>query len=177
MMSGLAAAIVNLSTSTSNSEYEGITMNLLGITMQLLKKRSSINNALALCIISLLAFTTELMASSYENPTWHKHADGVYTFETSWLNSIVVEGDKGMLVMDTYNQPHSQALKLAINNKFNKPVTHVVYSHAHADHTRGSTLYFDQEYRFDFGGRKIHLKDYGENHATGVTVFFKAVVA
>jgi len=139
---------------------------------------------------------------SYDAPVWHEYAKGVYGFETVWMNSIVLLGEEGVLVMDTYDPLHARALKREIDRRFALPVQYVVYSHAHADHLRGADLFadtaafiaqerqvprleflsryepsivmpqvtFDEEYRLRFGGREVVLKDYGPNHATGVTV-------
>ena len=87
----------------------------------------------------LLMASKDVLANSYDDPTWHEYAEGVFGFETVWLTSVVVEGRDGMLIMDTYNRPHAEALKTAIESKFGKQIKYVVYSHAHADHIRGST--------------------------------------
>ncbi len=156
-----------------------------------------------LCNLSI-AFSSAFAQPSYDEPAWHEYAKGVFSFETESRNSIVLLGDSGVLIMDTYNSAHAQALKREIKQRFNLPVQYVVYSHAHADHLRGANIFsdtamfiaqqrqlprleflsqyedsivmpdttFDKEYRIDFGGREVMLRDYGFNHATGITVMY-----
>ena len=59
-------------------------------------------------------------------------------------NSVVVVGRGEALVMDTYTEAQAALLKEQIKQKFDVPVRYVVYSHAHADHLRGSAVFGDQ---------------------------------
>ncbi len=81
-----------------------------------------------LCSLSI-AFNTAFSQPSYDEPAWHEYAKGVFSFETEYRNSIVLVGDSGVLIMDTYNTAHAQALKREIKKRFNLPVQYVVYSH------------------------------------------------
>ena len=95
-----------------------------------------------LCNLSI-AFSSAFAQPSYDEPAWHEYAKGVFSFETEYRNSIVLVGDSGVLIMDTYNPAHAQALKREIKQRFNLPVQYVVYSHAHADHLRGANIFSD----------------------------------
>jgi len=95
-----------------------------------------------LCSFSI-AFSSAFAQPSYDEPAWHEFAKGVFSFETEYLNSVVLVGDSGVLIMDTYNPAHAQALKREIKKRFNLPVRYVVYSHAHADHLRGANVFSD----------------------------------
>ena len=149
-----------------------------------------------------VAFSSAFAEPSFAAPAWHEFTHGVFSFETEYLNSVVLVGDSSVLIMDTYNLAHAQALKREIRKRFTLPVQYVVYSHAHADHLRGANVFsdtatyiaqqrqlprleflsqyedtivmpdetFDKEYTIEFGGREVVLRDYGTNHATGVTV-------
>lgn len=148
-----------------------------------------------LCILSVIP------AGFAVAETWHTYGEGIYGYESDWLTSIVLEGEKGVLIMDPYNRKHAEGLKKSIEKRFAKPIEYVVYSHSHADHVRGGDVFagatfiaqqrqlerlsflrpyeesivmpnivFDKEYRLNYGGREVILRDYGLNHATGITV-------
>lgn len=133
--------------------------------------------------------------------TWATYAKGVYGYESGLYRSVVVEGEKGVLIVDPYNKKFAKELKSSVEERFAKPVEYVVYSHAHADHLRGANefvgakyiaqqrqlerinflrpyedsivmpdIVFDKEYRLEYGGREIILRDYGLNHSTGMTI-------
>lgn len=133
-------------------------------------------------------------------PLLHELGDGVYVFEWLYCNSPFIVSDKGVLVMDTYNDFYAEALEKQIAELTDKPVTHVVYSHANTDHIRGAGRFsktatyiaqdrqiprleyikepsfpmpdqlFDKSHRVTLDDREINLIDYGINHATGVMV-------
>lgn len=135
-------------------------------------------------------------------PKVHDLGKGVYVFEFQYSNAPFVITDDGVLVMDTYNPFYAKELRKAIEARTDKPVRYVVYSHAHTDHVRGANefkdtakiiaqrrqvprlkyikedsfpmpdILFDKEYKLVLGGKEIILKDYGLNHATGVTVMY-----
>ena len=74
-----------------------------------------------LCSFSI-AFSSAFAQPSYDEPAWHQFAKGVFSFETESRNSIVLVGASGVLIMDTYNQAHAQALKREIKKRFNLPI-------------------------------------------------------
>jgi glyoxylase-like metal-dependent hydrolase (beta-lactamase superfamily II) len=133
-------------------------------------------------------------------PVVHDLGNGVYVFEYLYCNSPFVVTDAGVLVMDTYNSFYARHLKQAIERLTDAPVSHVVYSHAHADHIRGAGTFrktakfiaqerqiphltyikedsfpmpdvvWGREHVITLGGKEILLRDYGINHGTGVTI-------
>lgn len=173
-------------------------MNLVG----LMDKRTFALSVIGFLYTLSATFNFASAQPSFAAPAWNKYAEGVYSFETVGRNSIVLIGDDGVLVMDTYNVMHARVLKREIKKRFDLPVQYVVYSHAHSDHLRGANTFsdtatyiaqerqlprleflkeyddsivmpditFDKEYRINFGGREVLLRDYGMNHATGVSV-------
>ena len=69
--------------------------------------------------------------------------DGVYVAVGYALaNSILIEGDDGVIIIDT---TESQAAALAIKAEFDKitskPVHAIVYTHNHPDHVNGSRIF------------------------------------
>lgn len=65
---------------------------------------------------------------------------GAYMATDGWYNTIFLVSNKGVIVVD--NPPTiGRKLLYAIGNTTSIPITHVVYSHAHADHIGGVFLY------------------------------------
>ncbi len=60
-------------------------------------------------------------------------------------NSLVVQSDKEVLVVDTKFPPGSQSLRNWISHNIHAPVTKIVNTHYHYDHTQGNILYPDAE--------------------------------
>lgn len=118
----------------------------------------------------------------------------------STSNIPIIITDEGVLIMDTLNPFFASIAKKEIAKRTDQPVKYVVYSHANADHLRGAGIFkdtaqyiaqkrqvrrlklikedsfpmpdilFDKEMTLNLGGKEIVLRDYGENHATGVVV-------
>jgi cyclase len=58
-------------------------------------------------------------------------------------NSLIVDGGDSMLLVDTKFWPGSTSLSRWLRTRFHQPVTHVVNTHYHYDHTYGNPLYPD----------------------------------
>lgn len=55
-------------------------------------------------------------------------------------NSILIEGDTGLIVYDTgLSHEHGQAILAEIRKLSDKPITHIFYSHHHPDHYNGTS--------------------------------------
>lgn len=74
---------------------------------------------------------------------WQQLSPNVHIFTMDGSNSVVVVGRGEALVMDTYTDAQAAILKEQIKQRFDVPVRYVVYSHAHADHLRGSAVFGD----------------------------------
>lgn len=150
----------------------------------------------------ILAAAVGSMGVTAQESSFVKLADGVFVFRMNNRNSPVIITDEGVLVMDTHNEAFASVLKAEIAKHTDKPVKYVVYSHANTDHIRGASVFadtaefiaqgrqvprleyvkepsfpmpdilFDEELIIELGGKKIVLKDFGLNHATGVTVMY-----
>lgn len=72
-----------------------------------------------------------------------KIADGVYNFWQGGYASMVVIGEKGVLLIDPANPTRAKSLKAEIAKLTDKPVTHVALSHEHFDHVGGTELFKD----------------------------------
>lgn len=77
-------------------------------------------------------------------PTWSLVADGVHQrrggpFD---LSVVIVEGDDGLLVVDSGADPDEGAAILAdVRSRFDRPVLGLVNTHAHFDHTFGNQAF------------------------------------
>lgn len=153
--------------------------------------------ALVALAAPLLAAAPVTRAADY---AFHEIGDGVFVFRMNNRNTPVVITGEGVLIMDTHNQHFAAVLKRALAERTDQPVKYVVYSHANSDHIRGASIFaetarfvaqrrqiprleyikedsfpmpdtlFDREMTIELGGKTIILRDFGINHATGVTV-------
>jgi len=81
-----------------------------------------------------------------------KVSDGVYVaIGYALANSIIIEGDTSLIIVDTMESLESveQARKDFIastpESTHNKPVSHIIYTHYHPDHTWGSAGWIDDD--------------------------------
>lgn len=70
-------------------------------------------------------------------------APGVWNFGGGSHNSVIVEREAGILVIEApHNEQRSQAVIARIGAKFpGRPITHVINTHAHFDHAGGLRTY------------------------------------
>ncbi|MGC3981743.1 MAG: MBL fold metallo-hydrolase [Steroidobacteraceae bacterium] len=70
-----------------------------------------------------------------------KLADNVYRIPGAGGNSAVFVMNNGVLLVDTKNPNNGQAVLDQIRSVTDKPVTHIINTHTHGDHT-GSNMFF-----------------------------------
>ncbi|KAA3499191.1 MBL fold metallo-hydrolase [Agrobacterium tumefaciens] len=99
-------------------------------------------------IIALVAVVTQtstpVRAAEGLESGWQQLSPNVHLFTEDGSNTVVVVGRGEALVMDTYTEAQAANLKKQIKEKFDVPVRYVVFSHAHADHLRGTAVFGDQ---------------------------------
>ncbi|MDA0240286.1 MAG: MBL fold metallo-hydrolase [Proteobacteria bacterium] len=61
----------------------------------------------------------------------------VYLFRNNFHNAMFVVTNDGIVVTDPINAEAVGWLKAELKKRFNKPVTHMIYSHSHDDHNSG----------------------------------------
>lgn len=61
----------------------------------------------------------------------------VYLFHNNFHNAMFVVTNDGIVVTDPINAEAVGWLKAELKKRFNKPVTHMIYSHSHGDHNSG----------------------------------------
>lgn len=83
--------------------------------------------------------------TSYVHQTAISLAPGVDAVLDGGGNSLVIQGDQGALLVDTKFFPGSKTLKKWIDNHVDVPVTQIVDTHFHYDHTQGNILYPDAQ--------------------------------
>lgn len=72
----------------------------------------------------------------------YRVTDGVYQVRGfSWANMTIVEGEVGIIVIDTLYTPGaaSAALDLYFAHRPHRPIVAVIYTHSHADHYGGAS--------------------------------------
>ena len=70
-----------------------------------------------------------------------KLADDVYLFRHQFHQSIFITTPKGVLVTDPISSDAAVWLKAKIKTLTDQPVRYVIYSHDHADHITGGTVF------------------------------------
>lgn len=81
-------------------------------------------------------------------PTMTKLKEGVYQYGQFFYNSLVVITDEGVMVTDPSGEPRATAMRAAIRKLTDQPVTKVIYSHDHFDHSRGGQIFKDEGAQF-----------------------------
>ena len=121
---------------------------------------------------------------------------GVYWLSDGAYNTIFLVSPRGVIAVDPLPTLGARYLE-AVRSVTDQPVTHVIYSHAHADHIGGAsfmprgaviiaqrdtadllhtradprrpepTVVFDHDYTLTVGGQTLVLSDKGTNHSAG----------
>lgn len=65
----------------------------------------------------------------------------VYVFQNNFHLSLIVATDEGTVRVDPINAEASRWLNDALPQITDQPVTHLIYSHSHADHASGGEVY------------------------------------
>ncbi|MEM7508544.1 MAG: MBL fold metallo-hydrolase [Pseudomonadota bacterium] len=70
-------------------------------------------------------------------------AGDVYRFQNRFHFSIFVVTGDGVVVTDPINRSAAKWLEAEIGKRFEKPITHLIYSHSHDDHAAGGAIFAD----------------------------------
>ena len=129
-------------------------------------------------------------------------ADDVYLFSENHYTNLIIVGDDGVLIIDPSFTSHAESMKSTIAGITDKPVTHIILSHEHYDHVGGTEVFpgaeiichrsceavfaldvlgvapervdvtFGDFMHLDFGGKTLHLHNYGPADGFASTVVF-----
>ena len=129
-------------------------------------------------------------------------ADDIYLFSENHYTSLIIVGDDGVLILDPSFTSHAESMKSTIAGITDKPVTHIILSHEHYDHVGGTEVFpgaeiichrsceavfaldvmgvapervdvtFGDFMHLDFGGKTLHLHNYGPADGFASTVVF-----
>ncbi len=103
-------------------------------------------------------------------PTVHKVTDGVYVAVGYDLaNSIMIEGDDGIIIVDTLSTYEEAKKVIAEFRKItDKPVKAIIYTHGHLDHVHGTTAFLEEGEDVEIYAHESHLDFYiNENSILG----------
>ena len=67
--------------------------------------------------------------------------DDIWRFDNNFHVSFAVVTDEGIVVGDPINAAAAEWLKSELAERFDRPVTHMIYSHHHGDHTSGGQVF------------------------------------
>src|SRR3954470_14767662 len=130
-----------------------------------------------------------------------KMGDGLYLITDNQIQSMFMEYETGVVVMDP-PQAYAGKILAAIREVTDKPVTHLIYSHSHADHIGGAktigaapiiiaqeetkrllvrdqdperpipTVTFKDRYDLNVGSQLLELPYHGDGHEPGNTFIY-----
>ena len=117
-------------------------------------------------------------------------SDGVYRFQNRFHMSMFVISGAGVVVVDPINSQAAKWLGVEIAKITDQPITHLVYSHSHADHASGGaefgevqhviaqqnapavidgvspTIRFSEQMSFSQGSKTFELTYLGPGHGS-----------
>lgn len=88
------------------------------------------------------------MAFNPAIPEIKKLAENIYSYSQFMYNSIIMITENGVFVTDPSGAERALAMRNEIKKLTNLPVTKVIYSHDHYDHTRGGKIFKDEGAEF-----------------------------
>ena len=90
-------------------------------------------------------------------PIITKLADGIYQYFHFFYNSLIIITEDGVIVTDPSGEARAAVLRKEIAKLTSKPVTTVIYSHDHYDHTRGGKIFKDEGATFIAHEKAVEL--------------------
>lgn len=108
----------------------------------------------ALWVFMLVMVVGATQAQQPSKVKVQKMSDNVFAMFVDYYNSLVVIGDKGVLLVDPANIERAKLLKQEIAKLTKLPVTDIVLSHEHYDHVGGTEA---------FPGAKIYAQRNAES--------------
>ena len=149
--------------------------------------------------ISLLAILLFSNASfSQDTRSLTQISGDLYRFQNNYHYSVVLVTDEGVIVTDPINAAAAQWLKDEIATRFNKPISYLVYSHDHVDHSSGGEVFgsptvvahdnaktdiinesrptavpnltFSDNLTIELGGKVVELSYLGRSHSDNMIV-------
>ena len=142
------------------------------------------------CVAALAAIWMALPATAQDAKRGITNVAGdVYRFQNNFHYSLVTVTDAGVVIVDPINSEAATWLSDNLNSITDKPITHLIYSHSHADHASGGAVYqnagaktvaqsnapeaidgvsidqrFDETLSLEIGGKTFELTWLGEGH-------------
>lgn len=99
---------------------------------------------LSLVPATILAIALALPAGAQEAKRSLENVAGdVWQFTNNFHQSAVVVTEDGIVVTDPMDADAADWLKAALAERFDQPITHLVYSHSHGDHASGGQSFGD----------------------------------
>ena len=140
-----------------------------------------------LAILTVALFVVASVTAQAANRKITKVAGDVYRFQNNFHYSLVTVTNDGVVVVDPINTNAAIWLKRNLSEITDKPITHLIYSHSHADHASGGaelgagtviaqenapptidgvapTMRFADEKKLEIGGKTFELTWLGKGH-------------
>jgi|TARA_Y100000588_G_C14280110_1_gene936670 glyoxylase-like metal-dependent hydrolase (beta-lactamase superfamily II) len=100
----------------------------------------------------LLVIMTSLLMSFY-SPSWaeviiEKVTEDLLVFDHGENRGLLIMGKQGIAVIDPLNQQVAIEINRFVAKNYNKPITHVIYTHSHWDRITGGEVFKKQGAKF-----------------------------
>ncbi|MEM7041219.1 MAG: MBL fold metallo-hydrolase [Pseudomonadota bacterium] len=152
-----------------------------------------------IALIAVISLQVAAPAAAQDAKRSLEQVEGdVYRFQNNFHFAMVVVTEDGIVVTDPINAEAVEWLKAELASRFDLPVTHMIFSHSHADHASGGqgwgdieviaheemrkhvkigavdtampTKTFSDEYSFEQGGKTFELTYTGVGHGDDLIV-------
>lgn len=112
--------------------------------------KKTIKTSLQLTAAALLMGSGAVAQAKFNpaEPVMTELKPGVYQYFQFFYNSLVVVTDDGVIVTDPSGEVRAKAMREAIRSITDQPVTKVIYSHDHFDHSRGGQIFKEEGAEF-----------------------------
>lgn len=97
----------------------------------------------ALQYVTPIKMMTQRAAPYFSYPSathteFYAFGDDLYAYQDHMETAFIIRTNEGLVVVDPFNAEFAKRLKALLDERFpNEPITHLIYSHHHLDHTRG----------------------------------------
>jgi cytochrome c553/glyoxylase-like metal-dependent hydrolase (beta-lactamase superfamily II) len=85
--------------------------------------------------------------------------NGIYTYLFSIWNPVFLVTSEGIIVIDPTTVESAQRLKEELHKRFNLPVKYVILTHAHRDHSGGTSVFADEAAIISHEKTKINIEN------------------
>lgn len=88
-----------------------------------------------------LTFSSLSISAQTEERRLEDLGNNIYRYVAGNYRALVVNTEDGIVLVDPLNHEAAEWLKQEVRKRFNKPISTVIYSHSHPDHSYGGDVF------------------------------------